>query len=111
MINRILSWLIEAASTIIKKVVIQADFLKVQQKLVESKADAEEVKRLQDKLRRVELDCDEARQRGMKGNLVLHSPATSASSIPVASTEFLFTLKPLLLQAKELFLILSNVLE
>ena len=76
-INRILGWLIEAASTIIKKVVLQADFLKVQQKLVE--ADAEEVKRLKEKLRKVELDCDETRQRGMKGNLVLHAPTTSAS--------------------------------
>ena len=78
-INRILGWLIEAASTIIKKVVVQADFLKFQQKLVETKADGEEVKRLEEKLRKVELDCDETRQRGMKGNLVLHSPATTAS--------------------------------
>ena len=78
-VGRVLSWLIEAASTIIKKVVIQADFLKYQQKLVETKADAEEVKRLQVKLLKVELECDEARQRGMKGNLVLHSPATTAS--------------------------------
>ena len=78
-VSRVLSWLIEAASTIIKKVVVHADFLKFQQKLVETKADAEEVKRLKEKLLKVELDCDEARQRGMKGNLVLHSPATSAS--------------------------------
>ena len=78
-VNSILSWLIEAASTIIKKVVIQADFLKFQQKVVDSKADAEEVKRLQERLLKVELECDETRQRGMKGNLVLHSPATTAS--------------------------------
>ena len=45
-VNRLLSWLIGAASTITKKVVFQVDFLKVQQKLVEYKADAEEVKRM-----------------------------------------------------------------
>ena len=78
-VSRVLSWLIEAASTIIKKVVVHADFLKFQQKLVETKADAEEVRRLKEKLLKVELDCDEARQRGMKGNLVLHSPATTTS--------------------------------
>ena len=81
MTSRILGWLIEAASTLIKKVVVHANFLKVQQNVVASKADSKEVMRLQEQLAKVEQNCDEARQRGMKGNLILSSPTNRSATL------------------------------
>ena len=81
MTSRILGWLIEAASTLIKKVIVHANFLKVQQNVVASKADSKEVMRLQEQLAKVEQNCDEARQRGMKGNLILSSPTNRSTTL------------------------------
>ena len=68
----ILRWLMEVASGLIKSVTVHSKLLIEQRK--DSKEEKKEVKLLKEKVELLEKDCDEARQRGMKGNLLLSSP-------------------------------------
>ena len=68
----ILRWLMEVASGLIKSVTVHSKLLIEQQKA--SKEEKEEMKQLNSKVEKLEKECDEVRQRGMKGNLLLCSP-------------------------------------
>jgi len=55
--------------------------------MVDSKADQQEVNILKQKLDHLEKECDEVRQRGMKGNLIISSPGIQGkSSLMVSNT-------------------------
>ena len=70
----IMNWLLDVSSTLIKKITQHAAMIKFTQKVVEKKADQEEVELLKAKIEMLEKECSEVRQRGMKGNLILSSP-------------------------------------
>ena len=83
-VNSILAWLMEVASALIKNASVQSHLIKAQQHEVNLKAEAEELLDTKQKLTCLELkvdglerDCDEARQRGLKGNLIISSPNTA----------------------------------
>ena len=73
-VKSILSWLMQVATTLIKSVSVHSHVLKAQQLEVNSKADAAHLAALQLQVATLERDCDEARQRGLKGNLIISSP-------------------------------------
>ena len=74
-VKTILGWLMEVATTLIQSVSVQSHVLKAQQQ--EATLKAEEVECLKLQVNRLEKDCDEARQRGLKGNLIISSPTVS----------------------------------
>ena len=71
-VSDILKWLMEVASGLIKSVTVHSKLLIEQQKA--SKEEKVEMKQLNSKVEKLEKECDEVRQRGMKGNLLLCSP-------------------------------------
>ena len=73
----ILKWLMEVASGLIKSVTVHSKLLIEQRK--DSKEEKAEVNKLKDKVEQLEKECDEVRQRGMKGNLLLSSPVLGNS--------------------------------
>ena len=77
--NVAVSWLLEVASTVIKKVTMMGQQLRFTQKLVEAKADQEEVLALRTRVSELEKECEEIKQRSLKGTLILSSPSTSTS--------------------------------
>ena len=77
----ILSWLMEVATTLIQSVSVHSHLIKAQQHEVNLKAEAGELTLakanltlLENKVAKLEQNCDEARQRGLKGNLIISSP-------------------------------------
>ena len=71
-VKSILGWLMEVATTLIKSVTVHSHLLKAQQLEVTLKAEA--LTCLQNQVNKLEKECDEARQRGLKGNLIISSP-------------------------------------
>ena len=76
-VSDILKWLMEVASGLIKSVTVHSKLL-IEQKR-DSKVEKEEVQTLKSKVELLEKECDEVRQRGMKGNLLLSSPVLGNS--------------------------------
>ena len=70
----VINWLLDVSSALIKKITQHSAMIKFTQKVVEKKADQEEVELLKAKVEILEKECNEVRQRGMKGNLILSSP-------------------------------------
>ena len=73
-IRLVLSWLIEAVSTLIKTVTTHSDYIRFQQTEVQLKAESSLTEKLEKRILWLEEECDEVRQRGMKGNILLSSP-------------------------------------
>ena len=70
------NWLVTFSKELMVKVNNHAILLAATRKVVEENKEAnkEEVKQLRTKVMELEEECDEARQRGMKGNLLISSP-------------------------------------
>ena len=68
------NWLVKIAKSIIEKVNEHAELIKFNHKHIDKKADREEVTALEKKYELLEVECDEVRQRGLKGNLIISSP-------------------------------------
>ena len=82
LVQSILTWLMEVASSLIKSVSVHGQLIKEQQKEVDAKAsevqDAKvKLAALQMQVDKLERECDEARQRGLKGNMIVSSPVLS----------------------------------
>ena len=73
-ISVVVNWLVSFVKNIMAKVNDHANMIKFNQKSVDLKADQVELDNLKKKCEALELECDEVRQRGMKGNLILSSP-------------------------------------
>ena len=73
----VVNWLINFVKKIMDKVNEHSKVMKFTQKVVDEKVDQEEFNHLKSKCSVLENECDEARQRGLKGNLILSSPNTS----------------------------------
>ena len=71
-VKSILKWLMEVASSLIKSVTVHSHVLKEQQRQVNT--EGENLAALQLQVKGLERDLDEARQRGLKGNLIISSP-------------------------------------
>ena len=76
-IRLVLSWLIEAVSTLIKTVTTHSDYIRFHQSEVQLKAESSVIEKLEKRIWWLEEECDEVRQRGMKGNILLSSPITN----------------------------------
>ena len=72
MVKSILKWLMEVATSLIKSVTVHSHVLKEQQRQVNT--EGENLAALQLQVKGLERDLDEARQRGLKGNLIISSP-------------------------------------
>ena len=70
----VVNWLINFVNKIMEKVNQHAKLIKFNQKATEDKADQKEVADLQTKYDNLDKECDEVRQRGMKGNIIISSP-------------------------------------
>ena len=80
--DSILTWLMEVASSLIKSVSVHGELLKEHQKVVDLKASEvsvakTDINNLQVQVEKLQLECDEARQRGLKGNMLVSSPSLS----------------------------------
>ena len=80
-VRSILGWLMEVATTLIQSVTVHSHLIKAQQQEVNLKAEAGELTSVKENLTclqiqvaKLEQNCDEARQRGLKGNLIISSP-------------------------------------
>ena len=72
----VVNWLIDFVNKIMDKVNQHAQLIKFTQKVTDDKADLKDIEALQNKYEELEIECDEVRQRGMKGNVILSSPNT-----------------------------------
>ena len=77
------NWLVTFSKELMEKVNHHATILAATQKVVEEKADKEEMLQLRTKVKELEEECDEARQRNMKGNLLISSPNKDHGSLMV----------------------------
>ena len=70
----VVNWLIDFVKQIMVKVNEHSKLIKFTQNVTDSKADQTEFEKLTKKHEDLEKECDEVRQRGMKGNIILSSP-------------------------------------
>jgi hypothetical protein len=84
-----LNWLVSISKQIMEKINQHAAFIKFNQKTVESKAEKVELDSLRAKVLELEDECDEVRQRSMKGNLIISSPnRDNAPSLGIRQQKF-----------------------
>ena len=72
----IVNWLIDFVKKIMEKVNDHSNLIKFTQKVSDTKVDQEDFDALKNKYEKLEHDCDEIRQRNLKGNIILSSPNT-----------------------------------
>ena len=84
-----LNWLVSLSKQIMEKINQHAAFIKFNQKTVETKAEKVELDSLRVKVQELEEECDEVRQRLMKGNLIISSPnRDNAPSLGIRQQKF-----------------------
>ena len=75
------NWLVTFSKQLMDKVNDHATLIADTQKVVEEKVDKVEMQLLRTKVNELEEECDEARQRNMKGNLLINSPNRDHGSL------------------------------
>ena len=77
------NWLVTFSKQLMDKVNDHATLIADTQKVVKEKVNKEEMQLLRSKVKELEEEVDEARQRNMKGNLLISSPNKDAGSLLV----------------------------
>ena len=70
------NWLVIMFRKFMTKINEHAELIKMNTKMTDSKANQEDVKQIKEKYKELEKECNEIRQRNMKGNIVISAPST-----------------------------------